>query len=383
MKRLTSPKFLIFLTVLINMIGYGILFPILPLYEKAFNVGPFLLAAAMGAFPVAQFFAGPILGALSDRFGRRPLLIFSVFGTLIAFLLFAFGNNLWFLILGRLIDGISGGNISIAFAYMADITTKEKRTEGMGIISGAISLGFVFGPMIGGFLGQYGLAWPSMLAAGFALINLLLVIFFLPETEKSSTQQKAQKIIFFKEIFQALKLKKIGLMLILIFLLQMAWALHFAIFSLFLAEKFGLSIFLGGALFAYRGVVSAIVQLFLVGIAVKFIGETKLLKIAMPVMIIGLMMIGAAPSIIWLMVGITLMELGGDFIGPVANGLVSKWAKPEEQGEMMGIASSMSSLGRMFGPFAGGAMFQELGLSTPFLAGAAIMGLGLIMMFVL
>lgn len=383
MKFLRSPKFIIFLTVLVNMMGYGILIPILPLYEKAFSVGPFLIAAAMGVFPIAQFFAGPILGAMSDKYGRRPLLIFSVAGTAVAFLLFAFSGNLYLFILGRLIDGLSGGNLSIAFAYMADITSKEKRTEGMGIISGAISLGFVFGPVVGGLLGQYGVIYPSGFAAVLALLNLLLVIRFLPETEKVEIKKKAARVFFLKEIIRALKVEKVNLTLVLIFILQLTWALHFAVFSLFLEQKFGLDVLGGGLFFAYRGIVSALVQIVLVGIVVKYLGEMRLLKIAMPVMIIGLILTGVAPSILVLIIGLTLMELGGDFIGPVSNGLISKWAKPEEQGEMMGIASSMSSLGRMVGPYLGGAAFQEIGISTPFYLGAAFMGFGLVMMFAL
>lgn len=156
LKKLTSPKFLIFFIVFMSSVGYGILFPILALYEKAFNVGPFLIAAAMGAYPIAQFFAGSILGTLSDRFGRRPLLLFSLAGTVVAFLGFAFASNVWVLFIARLIDGISGGNISISQAYMADITSKKKRTEGMGLIAGANSLGFVLGPVIGGIFGQWG-----------------------------------------------------------------------------------------------------------------------------------------------------------------------------------------------------------------------------------
>lgn len=383
LKKFFPPKFLIFFIVFVNLIGYGILFPILPLYEKAFNVGPFLIAAAMGAYPIAQFFAGPILGVLSDRYGRRPLLLFSLLGTVMAFLGFAFAQNIYLLFLARLIDGISGGNVSIAQAYMADITSKEERTEGMGIISGAISLGFVVGPVIGGVFGQYGVRLPSLIAAVLAFVNLLLVFFFLPETEKEEVRRQAVKLVIFKEIYRALKIEKIGLALILFFLVQTAWSLHLPIFSLFLDQKFAAGTFLAGLLFAYRGTVSSVVQLFLVGRGVSLLGEVKLLRLSILVMIAGLLLTGLSSTWAILILGLTLMELGGDFIGPVTNGIISKWAKPQEQGEMMGIASSMGSLGRMVGPYMGGAAFETLGISMPFFLGALFMALGLIMLFVL
>ncbi|MFH0863751.1 MAG: MFS transporter [Candidatus Gottesmanbacteria bacterium] len=376
-----SPKFLIFFIVFISQAGYGILFPILNLYEKAFNVGPFLIAAAMGAYPIAQFFAGPILGVLSDRFGRRPLLIFSLVGTVIAFLGFAFAQNIIILFIARLIDGVSGGNISISQAYMADITSKEKRTEGMGVISGAMSLGFVVGPVIGGLFGQFGVQMPSLIAAALAFVNLLLVIFFLPETEKEEIKKQAFKLVIFKEIIRALKFPVVGLALILFFLLQTTWSLHFPIFSLFLNSRFAAGTLMVGILYAYRGVVSSIVQLFLIGIGIKLLGEIKLLKLAAVIMITGLLLTGFSSSYLVLIIGLTLMELGGDFIGPVCFGLVSKFAKPEEQGEMMGIAASVGSLGRVVGPYVGGAAFQELGVSMPFFLGAALMATGLILLF--
>ncbi len=380
-KTITSPKFLIFFVVLVSQAGYGILFPILNLYESAFKVGPFLIAAAMGAYPLAQFFSAPILGVLSDRFGRRPLLIFSLIGTVIAFLGFAYAQNIVVLFMARLIDGISGGNVSISQAYMADITSKEKRTEAMGIISGAMSLGFVVGPVIGGLFGQWGVQLPSLIAAGLAFINLLLVIFFLPETEKEEVQKQALKLLVFKQIVRALKVPVVGLALILFFLLQTTWSLHFPIFSLFLNERFAAGTLTVGILFAYRGVISSIVQLFLIGIGTKILGERRLLKLAVLIMIVGLICTGFSSSYLVLIVGLTLMEFGGDFIGPVCFGLVSKFAKPEEQGEMLGVASSVGSLARIVGPYAGGAAYQEIGIASPFYLGAGLMAAGLLLLF--
>ncbi len=381
MSKIFSPKFLIFLVVFVNHVGYGILFPILSLYEKAFNVGPFLIAAAMGAFPIAQFFASPILGILSDRYGRKPLLIVSLLGTIIAFILFAFAGNIYVLFLARIIDGVSGGSLPIALAYMADITSDEKRTEGMGIVAGALSFGFVFGPALGGLLGQFGIKAPSLTAAIFAFMSLILVIFFLEETEKEQLQKKVAKLFIFNEIWQALKIERVGIALILFFMIQTTWSLHMPVFAIFLQEKFAYGTLMAGVLLAYRGVVSTIVQLFLVGKGVNRFGEFRLLKISILIMVSGLFMTAFSPSFIILILGLTLMEFGGDFVSPITNGIVSKWSKPEEQGEMLGIAASMGSLGRIIGPYVGGAAFQTIGIASPFYLGAGLMVAGLIMIF--
>lgn len=375
-----SPKFIIFFIVFVNLMGYGILFPLLPLYEAKMHVGPFVIAAVMGAYAIAQFFSAPILGILSDRYGRRPLLLFSLAGTVLSFVLFAFANNIWILFFARLLDGISGGNVSIAQAYMADITTKEERSKGMGQISGAISLGFMVGPVLGGVLGQYGVIVPSLAAAGIALTNFVLAIFFLKETEKEETKKRAMKLLPFKEIVRALRIEKVGICLVLFFLVQTAWSLHLPIFSLFLDKNFGIGTMFSGFLFAYRGVISSFVQLYLVGKVLKYFSEVKVLKIAIAVMVFGLLLTGMAPSVPILIIGLTFLELGGDFISPVTNGLISKSADQSEQGEIMGVAASMGSLGRIVGPYLGGASFEMIGSSSPFLIGAILMGLGMIVL---
>lgn len=344
------------------------------------HVGPFVIASVMGTYAIAQFFSTPILGILSDRYGRRPLLLFSLTGTVIAFLMFGLANNIWILFIARLIDGISGGNVSIAQAYMADITSKEKRAEGMGLVSGAISLGFVVGPVIGGVLGQWGVMLPSFAAAGIAFLNLILALFFLPETEKEEIRQRALKLLPFREMMKAVKVERIGVLLVLFFLVQTAWSLHLPIFSLFLEKKFLEGTFIAGMLLAYRGVVSAIVQLFLVGRALRYLSYLRILRIAIVVMIIGLIITGVAPSLPVLILGLTIMELGGDFIGPIVMGEVSKSADPSEQGEIMGVTASMGSFGRIAGPYIGGASFEIMGVSSPFYLGAVLMGVGFLIL---
>ena len=182
MKR--SPLLVIFITVFIDLIGFGIVIPVLPYYAEGtrFGATPREVGLLFASYSVMQLFFAPVLGRLSDKYGRRPVLLFSLLGTCVGFLILGFATTLWMLFVGRIIDGISGGNISTAQAYIADVTTKENRAKGMGLIGAAFGLGFVFGPAIGGVLSRWGIHVPFLFAGGLAFANAVLLYFTLPET---------------------------------------------------------------------------------------------------------------------------------------------------------------------------------------------------------
>src|SRR4028119_2121433 len=184
MKR--SPLLVIFITVFIDLIGFGIVIPVLPYYVEGtnFNATPRTVGILFASYSVMQLIFSPILGRLSDKYGRRPILFFSLLGTSLGFLILGLATTLWMLFLGRIIDGITGGNISTAQAYIADITTPENRAKSMGLIGAAFGLGFTFGPAIGGVLSQWGIGVPFFFAGGLALANAVLLYFTLPETVK-------------------------------------------------------------------------------------------------------------------------------------------------------------------------------------------------------
>src|SRR5215470_7229847 len=179
-----SPLIVIFTTVFIDLVGFGIVIPVLPLYAEGtiFNATPRTVGLLFASYSVMQLIFAPILGRLSDKHGRRPVLLISIIGTGIGFLILGFANTLWMLFLGRILDGITGGNISTAQAYIADITTKENRAKGMGMIGAAFGLGFIFGPAIGGILSRWGINVPFLFAGGLAFLNAILLYFVLPET---------------------------------------------------------------------------------------------------------------------------------------------------------------------------------------------------------
>ena len=182
MKR--SPLLVIFITVFIDLVGFGIVIPVLPYYAEGtkFGATPTQVGLLFASYSVMQLVFAPVLGRLSDKYGRRPILLMSLLGTAIGFLILGFATTLWMLFVGRIIDGISGGNISTAQAYIADVTTKENRAKGMGLIGAAFGLGFVFGPAIGGILSRWGVNVPFLFAGGLAFANAILLYFTLPET---------------------------------------------------------------------------------------------------------------------------------------------------------------------------------------------------------
>src|ERR1044072_4220492 len=184
MKRF--PVLLIFITILIDLIGFGIVIPVLPYYvgKEPFNATPLTFGWLVASFSIMQFIFSPILGKLSDKYGRRPILFLSLIGTGIGFLVLGFATTMWMVFAGRILDGITGGNISTAQAYIADVTTPENRARGMGMIGAAFGIGFVLGPAIGGILSPFGLAVPFYFAAGLAFVNAALLYFVLPETVK-------------------------------------------------------------------------------------------------------------------------------------------------------------------------------------------------------
>src|SRR5207248_9534386 len=184
MKR--SPLLVIFITVFIDLVGFGIVIPVLPFYAEGtkFGATPREVGLLFAAYSVMQLVFAPVLGRLSDKYGRRPVLLISLLGTSLGFLILGFATTLWMLFLGRIIDGISGGNISTAQAYIADVTTKKDRAKGMGLIGAAFGLGFVFGPAIGGILSRWGINVPFLFAGGLAFANAILLYFTLPETVK-------------------------------------------------------------------------------------------------------------------------------------------------------------------------------------------------------
>jgi DHA1 family tetracycline resistance protein-like MFS transporter len=356
MKR--SPLVVIFTTVFIDLLGFGIVIPVLPFYAEGthFNATPRTVGFLFASYSIMQLIFSPVLGRLSDKYGRRPVLFISIIGTGIGFLILGFATTLWMLFLGRILDGISGGNISTAQAYIADITTKEDRAKGMGLLGAAFGLGFIFGPAIGGILSRWGVHVPFLFAAGLCFANAALLYFTLPETVTPDHPARVSAAggRGFSQLIDSLKQPRLGFVITIYFLFVVAFSIMTTSFSLYTMFRFGYDAQHNGYLFAYVGLIAVIIQGVLIGRLVKRFGE-------LPLVIVGALFFAgslfAVPfvgpnrgGLLALLIGGGIFSLGNSLATPALNSLASRSVGPAEQGLVMGVTQSAGSLARAVGP---------------------------------
>jgi DHA1 family tetracycline resistance protein-like MFS transporter len=354
MKR--SPLLVIFVTVFIDLIGFGIVIPVLPFYVEGtkFNASPSTVGLLFASYSIMQLVFTPILGRLSDRYGRRPILFVSLIGTGIGFLILGFATTLWMLFAGRIIDGISGGNISTAQAYIADITTPENRAKGMGLIGAAFGMGFIFGPAIGGVLSRWGMHVPFLFAAGLAFANALLLYFTLPETVTPDHPARASAASGrWTQLAQALNQSRLAFILLIYFLFVTAFSIMTTTFGLFTMYRFGYDAHDTGWLFVFVGVIGAVIQGGLIGKLVKTFGELPLVVTGAFLFAGSLFAIpftGPQTGLLTLLLVGGTFSIGNSLSMPALTGLASKSAGRGEQGGVLGITQSVASLSRTIGP---------------------------------
>lgn len=356
MKR--SPLVVIFTTVFIDLLGFGIVIPVLPFYAEGtrFNATPRTVGFLFASYSIMQLIFSPILGRLSDKYGRRPVLLISIIGTGIGFLILGFANTLFLLFVGRILDGITGGNISTAQAYIADITTKEDRAKGMGLLGAAFGLGFIFGPAIGGILSRWGVGVPFLFAAGLCFANAILLFFTLPETVTADhpARNSAAGGRGLAQLIQSLTQPRLGFVLIIYFLFIVAFSIMTTSFSLYTMFRFGYDAQHTGYLFAYVGLIAVVIQGGLIGRLVKRFGE-------LPLVIVGALFFAgslfavpfvgpASGGLLALLIGGGIFSAGNSLATPSLNSLASKSVGAGEQGGVLGVTQSVASLARAVGP---------------------------------
>jgi DHA1 family tetracycline resistance protein-like MFS transporter len=388
-KRGFPPILIIFLTVLIDMIGFGIVIPILPLYSQHFHASPWQIGLLFGSFSLMQLLSAPLLGRWSDRIGRRPVLLLSILGTAISFLILGLANSLPLLFLGRMIDGLSGGNISTAQAYIADVTPLEKRSSAMGMIGAAFGLGFVFGPAIGGWLGHYNYQLPFFVAAGLAFFNTFAIFCFLPEslTEERRKLHPAGGVSLASSWKTALE-SRLGPVMLCTLFNTIAFSLVTALFALFTFHRLHWDARDNGNLFAYIGILGVIIQGGLIRRLVPRTGERPLIILGCIALVLSMALLPLSGDLPLLVVSSTLLAIGNGFVTPLLSGVASKSTEPKSQGAVMGLMQSIASLGRMIGPAIGGFMLnydfnhseRPYGI-TPFWFSAVLMLLALFVAF--
>jgi multidrug resistance protein len=355
MKR--SPLLVIFITVFIDLVGFGIVIPVLPFYAEGttFGATPSQVGLLFASYSVMQFVFAPVLGRLSDKYGRRPILLASLLGTALGFLILGFATTLWMLFLGRIIDGISGGNISTAQAYIADVTTKEDRAKGMGLIGAAFGLGFVFGPAIGGVLSRWGIHVPFLFAGSLAFANAILLYFTLPETVTPDhpARVSAASGRGWRQLISSLKNTRLGFVLTIYFLSIVAFSIMTATFSLFMMFRLGYDAFRNGWIFAFVGVISAIIQGGLIGRLVKKFGESTLVIVGgllFTACLVAIPFVTPASGLIAILMLGAVTSIGQALTAPSLSSLASKSATAGEQGVVLGVTQSVASLARAVGP---------------------------------
>jgi len=356
MKR--SPLVVIFTTVFIDLVGFGIVIPVLPFYAEGslFNATPRTVGLLFASYSVMQLIFSPILGRLSDKHGRRPVLLISIIGTGIGFLILGFATTLWMLFVGRILDGITGGNISTAQAYIADITTKENRAKGMGLLGAAFGLGFMFGPAIGGILSRWGVSVPFFFAAGLCFANAVLLYFTLPETVTPDHPARVSAAggRGLSQLIQSLKNPRLAYVLVIYFLFIVAFSIMTTAFSLYTMFRFGFDAQHTGYLFAYVGLIAVIIQGGLIGRLVKRFGEMPLVIVGALCFAISLFAVPfvgpAAGGLAALLIGGGVFSMGNSLATPALTSLASKSADPAQQGVVLGVTQSTASLARAVGP---------------------------------
>jgi multidrug resistance protein len=388
MSRPRSPLFVLYLTVFIDLMGFGIVIPILPLYAQDFQATPLAIGWLTGIYSGMQIIFTPILGRLSDRFGRRPVLLVSIVGTAVGFALMGMAQSLTLLFIARILAGITGGNISIPQAYIADVTAPEKRSHAMGMIGAAFGLGFTFGPLIGGVMSQISYGAPFFFAAALSVVNAVLIYVLLPESLSREHRTKPHDEASTAEVFRHGRGAMFGLVVATYFFLIAGFAIMTTLFALFTAKRFGYDAHANGYLFGFVGLVSVIVQGGLIGRLVKRFGEVALTRAGMILTTVSLALLPFSNNLTVLLLVCAGLSAGSGIASPPLSGLASQMIERTWQGRALGVMQSAGSTARLIGPLIGGwlLMFDlqkpvvEYG-RTPFLVGAFLCLIGVLFAF--
>lgn len=367
-----SPKLVILLTVVLDLVGFGLVIPLMTFYAESFSATPLQVALLMSAYSLAQFLFAPVWGQVSDRVGRRPVLLVSIGLTALMLAAFASATELWMLFVFRALHGAATANIATAQAAMADVTPPADRAKAMGLIGAAFGFGFTAGPFLGGELSQYGLTTPIWVAAGLSAFNFLLALVLFPETRREGAHSERRPISP-AALARALSHPALGLCILLVFVQVMAFAMMESTFTLFAEHRHGLTPASVGRMFGLIGVVGIVVQGGLIRPLIKAFGERPLVPAGLVILAISLVLLAVVPTGAPLMATMALIALGQGVSSPSLNGLISRAASADEQGAVLGSAQSMSALARVVGPALGGLLFSGVGEPAPFFAAAALL----------
>jgi DHA1 family tetracycline resistance protein-like MFS transporter len=393
----------IFFVVFIDILGFGLILPLLPYFADQYGGSDFVVGLLVAVYAAAQFVGAPFLGRLSDRYGRRPVLVISIAGTALSFLLLGLADPLgrtlaWLplaelngeqllalenatilgvMFISRLVGGLTGGNITVAQAYISDVTTAQDRAKGLGLLGAAFGLGFILGPAIGGALSAGGYSVPAFAAAGLAALNLIGVILFLPESLTEAQKREAagprRALISPAAMVEELTKPRIGPLMTIRLFYALAAALFQTMFTLWAKERLALTAQSTAYLLAYIGLLSIIVQGGLIGQLTKRFNEATLIVSAALIQAAALVLWALTPSVPVLMVVLIPLAFTTGVLNTVINSAITRAVPPQEIGGALGVAGSLESLSRVVSPTVGGWLIGGVGTWAPGAAAAVVM----------
>ncbi len=377
----------IFIVVFIDLLGFGLILPLLPYYAETFSATPFVIGLLVSSYAVASLFGAPLMGRLSDRYGRRPVLLLSVVGSFAGYVLLGLAQPIGtffanlvaptlintfiigVLFASRMLDGFTGGNITVAQAYISDVTDATNRARGLGIIGSAFGLGFIIGPATGGLLSRWGYNVPAFAAAGLAFLNLLSIFFFLPESltdeRRTANMQHQRPALTLNALIVALRRPKIGPLLLVRTIIMLAFGMFQSVFALFAQHRLNLTSQSTGLVLTYVGVYSVFIQGVGIGLLTKYYKENTIISASLWLMFLGLAGWALTPNLPVMLLVILPLAGGGWVVNTIITSAITKLVEPEEIGGMLGISTSLESITRVVSPTIGGFLFGSVGMWAP------------------
>lgn len=352
----------VFTIVFIDLVGFGIVLPLMPAFAASYGISPLEIGVLITSFSVLQLVVSPLWGALSDRIGRRPVLLIGLAGSTASYVLFAFAGGFWTLLASRVIAGTMGATVGVAQAYVADITPPERRAQSMGILGAGFALGFILGPAIGGVLYTHGHSAAGFVAAALCGTNALAALLWLPETPRHLSHRSSQRV----------PIRPLAAPLTATVLLMSAFAVIHVSLPIMAQEELKLSTQRIGILFAFSGVISAIVQGGLVGRIAPRVGEARLALVGAVLMALGLALMPGSAHVGHLYLAIGFLAMGSAASNPAILAAVSRMTAASLQGSALGLMQTGQNLGRIVGPLVAGALYGAVGHAAPFFAGAGL-----------
>lgn len=381
MLRQNRNLLIVSLIALVNMLGYGIIIPILYAYSKKFGLSDFQNGLLFASYSVCQFLSTPLIGRLSDKYGRRPLLLVSITGTAISFFMMAFASNAILLFCARALDGLTAGNIPVAFAVLSDSTTPEERPKAFGIISAAFNFGFIFGPAIAALTVGIGQSMPFVIAGMITLLAVLITAVYLPETNQHLGEVQQKKLFDFKKLWHTLFDENVGMTLVvsLIFFFAFSCAIIYG-YQPFTLNVLHLSPTQNAILFTLFGLIGLISQTFLVGRFTKSIGINKSFTTALAATGISFFLMFLSRNLYFFMVASVILGIFNSFVQTLIPTILSQKTDAKSQGSILGLNTSYQSLGMIVGPILGG-IVATYWIPLPFLVGSIFIGICFILSF--